>query len=105
MNKDKKSIKEAFLKLKDKFAQEGHETKEMIEIYGKYLKGAASDKELTRANTQLQELIKGMGLGILIVLPLAPITLPLVVQLGKKFGVDIIPSSFRDKKRDSDKNK
>lgn len=99
MSTDKSTIKEALIKLKDRFAQEGQDTKEMLEIYGKSLTGAATDDELAQANLQLQDLLKGMGLGILLVLPFAPITLPLAVQLGKKFGIDILPSSTKDKKK------
>ncbi|MBU2425362.1 MAG: hypothetical protein KKA56_00630, partial [Gammaproteobacteria bacterium] len=34
------------------------------------------------------------GLGIFAVLPFAPITIPLIVKLGRKLGIEVLPSAF-----------
>ncbi|MGS0729206.1 hypothetical protein ACVBKF_23605, partial [Shewanella sp. 0m-11] len=45
---------------------------------------------------QFGDLLKGLGLGVFAVLPFAPITIPIVVKLGKIVGVDVLPSSFNN---------
>jgi hypothetical protein len=95
-------------KLREGLSKESHETKEMLETYYRYTKGLASKKEMDEANEQFQDLLRALGLGVFIVLPFAPITIPFVVQIGKKLGINILPSSFReqnDKITDLDKDK
>jgi len=84
--------------LKLALSQEKKETKEMLSIYKKYTKKQASPEEMTEANKQFIDILKGLGLGVFAVLPFAPITIPILMKLGKIVGVDILPSSFnRDK--------
>jgi hypothetical protein len=49
---------------------------------------------MKEANQQFIDIIRGLGLGVLVVLPFAPITLPFVVKLGEKIGVNVLPSAF-----------
>ena len=77
-------------------AQEKAETKEMLVIYRKYTLRQASKEELHIANEQFIDLLKGLGLGVFAVLPFAPITIPLVIKLGRWVGVEILPSSFSE---------
>ena len=58
--------------------------------------GQASPEDIKLANKQFRDLLKSMGLGVIIVLPFSPITLPLVVKLGRKLGVEVLPDSFKD---------
>lgn len=89
-------LKRDLLILKVALAQEKQETKEMLAIYRRYTLRQASKQELSEANQQFGDILKGLGLGVVAVLPFAPITLPLVVKLAKVVGVDILPSSFNN---------
>jgi len=84
--------------LKLALSQEKAETKEMLSTYKKYTKKQATPEEITEANKQLVDILKGLGLGVFAILPFAPITIPILIKVGKRVGVDILPSSFnRDK--------
>ena len=75
------------------------ETKEnsiMLKTYLRYSQGLASEEEMLKANKQFQTLLKTLGLGALALLPFAPVTIPAMVQLAKKFDIDLIPQSFKD---------
>ena len=64
----------------------------MSATYQRYLRGTATAEEMEHANTVLRDYLKIAGLGTLLVLPGAPITIPLAVKLGKALGVNILPS-------------
>ncbi|ACA87458.1 hypothetical protein [Shewanella woodyi] len=89
-------LKRDLLILKEALSQEKQETKEMLVTYKRYTRKQASSEELREANKQFGDLLKGLGLGMFAVLPFAPITIPLVVKLGKVVGVDVLPSSFNN---------
>ncbi|WP_076408334.1 hypothetical protein [Shewanella sp. UCD-KL12] len=89
-------LKRDMLILKEALAQEKKETKDMLVTYKRYTKKQASREDLKEANKQFADLLKGLGLGVFAVLPFAPITIPLVVKLGKIVGVDVLPSSFNN---------
>jgi len=86
--------------LKLALSQEKAETREMLSIYKKYTKNKATPEELLEANKQFIDILKGLGLGVFALLPFAPITIPILLKIGKMVGVDILPSSFnRDKNK------
>ena len=87
-------FRRAMVALKIALAQEKKETKEMLFIYKRYTQGQTNSAELKRANEQFVDILKGLGLGIFALLPFAPLTIPLVVKLGRLVGVDVLPSSF-----------
>ncbi len=87
-------LKRQMVSLKIALSQEKVETKEMLSIYKKYSKRQASPDEMTLANKQFMDILKGLGLGVFAVLPFSPITIPVLIKLGKMVGVDILPSSF-----------
>ena len=91
----KDEIIKAFKKLKDGLGQEAIETKEMLETYFRSTMGKASKEELVIAEGQFQDLLKILGLGVFAVLPFAPVTIPVIIKLADKYGVDIIPDSFK----------
>jgi len=91
-------LKRQMVRVKIALAQEKTETKEMLVIYRKYTQGNASEAEMKMANRQFLDLLKGLGLGVFAVLPFAPITIPVMIKVGKWVGVDIIPSSFSSAK-------
>lgn len=90
-------FKRTMLLLKAALAQEKQETREMLSIYKRYTKGQASKAEMRVANQQLGDVLKGLGIGIVAILPFAPITIPVMIKLGQWVGVDILPSSFASK--------
>ena len=87
-------IKLGLLAVKQGLAQESRETKVMLVTYKRFTKGQASKLEIQEANEQFVDVIRGLGLGVLAVLPFSPITLPFVVKLGEKLGINVLPSAF-----------
>jgi hypothetical protein len=92
-------LKKSLVLIKIAFAQEKTETAEMLVIYKKYTQRQATKEEMKIANDQFIDLLKGLGLGVFAVLPFAPITIPVIVKLGRLVGVEILPSSFNDNKK------
>jgi len=82
------------VQLKFALQQEKLETKEMLVIYRRYTQGQASSDELKLANAQFVDILKGLGLGVFAILPFAPITIPIMVKLAQRVGVELLPSSF-----------
>jgi hypothetical protein len=87
-------FKRGLLAVKRGLAQETRETKVMLSTYRRFTKGRASKLEMKEANKQFVDVVRGLGLGVLAVLPFAPITLPFVVKLGERIGVNVLPSAF-----------
>jgi hypothetical protein len=87
-------LKRGLLTVKRGLAQESRETKIMLMTYQRFTKGQASKLEMEEANKQFIDVIRGLGLGVLAILPFSPITLPFVVKLGEKIGVNVLPSAF-----------
>lgn len=87
-------LKLGLLAVKRGLAQESRETKVMLITYKRFTRGQASKLEMQQANQQFVDVIRGLGLGVLAILPFAPITLPFVVKLGEKIGVNVLPSAF-----------
>jgi len=89
-------LKRQLVRVKFALSQEKEETKEMLATYHRYTKRQATPEEMKLANAQFLDVLKGLGLGVFAVLPFSPITIPLVIKIGKLVGVDILPSSFKD---------
>lgn len=87
-------VRRQMLQVKHALAQEKQETIDMLITYRNYTQGKASKIELKEANQQFLDVLKGVGLGIFAILPFAPITIPLIVKLGKMVGVEVLPSAF-----------
>ena len=75
----------------------------MLDIYIKYAEGRASEEELENANEQLKEILKSLGLGILIVLPFSPVTLPYIFSKAKELNIDLIPNWYKSLSNDNDR--
>jgi len=101
--KRKYSFKKKMQSFKQALAQEKQETLEMLSIYKKFTKRAANKAEMKIAHAQFFDLLKGCGLGVFALLPLAPITIPILLKVGRMIGVDLLPTSFNGKKSDQDK--
>jgi hypothetical protein len=67
-------------------------------VYQKSLRREASKEELERANAYFRDYLKMAGIGTLLVLPGAPLTIPLAVKIGKAMGVDILPGEGAEPK-------
>jgi hypothetical protein len=87
-------IKRGLLTVKRGLALETQETKTMLITYQRFTKGQASKLEMEEANKQFVDVIRGLGLGVLVVLPFAPLTLPFIVKLGERIGINVLPSAF-----------
>jgi len=90
-------IRFSMIRLKCALSQEKAETKQMLRIYQSYVTGQVSKAELQQANAQLADVLRATGLGVFAILPFAPITIPLIVKLGRKLGIEVLPSAFAPK--------
>jgi hypothetical protein len=101
----KRRIRRDLLAVKKALAQEKEETREMLAIYRKFTHGEASKQEMAIANEQLVDLVKGLGIGVFAALPFAPITIPFIIRLGKRFGIDVLPSAFYEQEPETSNNR
>ncbi len=92
----KSRLKDGLIRLKEYFENEKDETREMIDIYRRFNRGEATVKELKKANHQFRDILKSIGLGFLIVMPFSPVTLPIILKLGDKLGIQVLPDFFED---------
>ncbi|MDA9762818.1 hypothetical protein N9D36_02700 [Gammaproteobacteria bacterium] len=90
-------------KLQDSFLIENRENKKMLDVYLQIMDGTATDKEIELANSQLQQILKNLGLGILIVLPFSPITLPFIFSKAKELNIDLIPNWYKALSNEDDR--
>jgi len=91
-----RKIRRALVLLKFTLEQDSERTKEMLKTYYSYTQGNAKKEDLDKASKQLNVLFKELGFGFLTILPFAPITIPLLVKLARKYDVDIVPEWFKD---------
>ena len=75
----------------------------MLDVYIKYAEGSASNEELDFANEQLKQILKNLGLGMLIILPVSPITLPYIFSKAKELNIDLIPNWYKSLSNDDDR--
>lgn len=73
---------------------ESAQSRRMLDIYYRQLRGDATKNEIIEANTLFRELLKTIGFGAYISLPFTLFTLPLISRLGKYFKINILPKSF-----------
>jgi hypothetical protein len=98
-----KSFSKTLNKLQQSFLTENIQNKKMLDVYIKYVEGNVSEEELENANEQLKEILKSLGLGILIVLPFSPITLPYIFSKAKELNIDLIPNWYKSLSNDNDR--
>ncbi len=92
----KSKVKSTLVSIKDVLKQESQETKSMFETYQRFTRGEATRKEMEAANEQFRDLLRGLGLGVIVILPFSPVTIPLIVKLGQKLGVEVFPSAVKE---------
>ena len=94
-----------FLKAVDKVVngldQERAETQEMVKTFFKVLtkhlpKGKApEDEEVQAAIEQLKDVHKMAGLLLVSITPGSLVTLPALCALGRRYGIELLPSAFK----------
>jgi len=79
-----------------KVGNEAEETKEAGSIIRRHLAGekiSPEDNKILKA--QMFDIMKGVGIGIpILVIPGATIIVPVIIRVAKKYGINIMPSSF-----------
>ena len=98
-----KSFYRTLAKLQQSFLVENRQNKKMLDIYIKYAEGNASDEELDSANEQLKQILKNLGLGLLIILPFSPLTLPYIFSKAKELDIDLIPNWYKSLSNEDDR--
>ena len=94
---EKEKISSSLLTLKKALEVESKETTQMLDIYYKYVSGERIDKdELSKANNQLKDVLKGVGAFGVFALPGGVLAIAFLVKLGKIFNIDILPKKTFD---------
>tara|TARA_B100000586_G_C19792929_1_gene294833 strand:+ start:104 stop:445 length:342 start_codon:yes stop_codon:yes gene_type:complete len=95
--KNTEKVKESLHKLKNLLASETSETKEMLNIYQRYVSGEKIDKEtIKKANEQFGDLVRSIGLAGIFALPGGILAIAFLVKIGKILGIDILPKKTFD---------
>ena len=97
-----KKIQKFLFKLRDSFLEESEENRKMLDTYANYIDGTASDKEIDEANYQLKQVFRSVGLGILVVLPFSPVSIPYVLKKAKEYNIELIPDWYKALSKDRD---
>ena len=97
-----KKIQKFLFKLRDSFLEESEENRRMLDTYANYVDGTASDKEIDEANYQLKQVFRSVGLGILVVLPFSPVSIPYVLKKAKEYNIELIPDWYKALSKDKD---
>ena len=99
---NRKKIQKVLYSLKNSFLEETEENRRMLDIYANYIDGKASDQEIDEANYQLKQVLKSFGLGILVILPFSPISIPYVLKKAKEYDIELIPDWYKGLSKDKD---
>ena len=97
-----KKIKQYILRIKDSFIEETDENRQMLDIYMKHLEGSATGNDINKANRQLKQVFKSFGMGILLILPFSPISIPYVLKKAKELEIELIPDWYKALRKDKD---
>ena len=89
-------VKKILTFLKEKLTDETESSRVMLKTYSEYLKGEVTEEELEKANKQLNEILKDLSLGLMAIIPLAPITIPMIAKFAKKHNIDLLPEWFKE---------
>ena len=97
-------IKKNLEKIALSLSNETKANENMLHAYFDYLETGDEDA-LDSANIQFRENLKSAGLGILLIIPFSPVTIPFFIRLAKKYQVDIIPNWYKKLDLNNDENK
>ena len=87
---------EKISKILNAIKNEAEETKEMVSLIRKYVENRKSfdEDDENKVKEQLKDLMKLGGLSVPALIPLMKFTIPFIIKLGEKLGINILPSSF-----------
>ena len=93
---ERKSIEHKLANIFMAIKNEKEETKELAQLLKKYVEqqGSLSSEEMKKVKEQFSDLLKMAGLSIPIMMPFSFVIIPLIMKLGQKVGVKILPTSF-----------
>lgn len=91
----KDELEAGFRRLRVVLHAESVQTRDMMEIYARAAKGAASTQEIERANHQFGDLLRLAGMGAFFaVIPGSALLLPIAVATARRLGIDLLPDSW-----------
>ena len=82
--------------LKEKLTEETESAPEKLKTYTDNENGDATEDDLEKANKQLNEILKDLSLGLMALVPFAPLTIPMIAKFAKKHNIDLLPEWFKD---------
>ena len=82
--------------LTEKLTVETESSREMLKTYSDYVKGEATEDDLEKANKQLNEILKDLSLGLMALVPFAPLTIRMIAKFAKNHNIDLLPDWFKD---------
>ena len=97
-NLDKHQVYSRIEKIFQAIKNERKETQELGLLLKKYAaqSGNLTKGEIKIVKDQFFDLLKMAGLSIPLIMPFSPVIIPLIVKLGLKVGIRILPTSFYD---------
>jgi len=97
-NLDKHQVYSRIEKIFQAIKNERKETQELGLLLKKYAaqSGNLTKSEMKIVKDQFFDLLKMAGLSIPLIMPFSPVIIPLIVKLGLKVGIRILPTSFYD---------
>ena len=95
---DKHQVYDRLEKIFMAIKNEKKETQELGLLLKKYAlqRGSLSRDEMKIVKAQFIDLLKIAGLSIPLIMPFSPVIIPLMMKLGQKVGIRILPTSFYD---------
>ena len=88
----------------DILKKEYGDTKDLLPILQKFIKGETLTPQEKKAfQTQMKDTLKLMGLGTIAAIPIpgTMLLIPVIVQLAKKFNIDLLPEAKEEKELES----
>jgi len=97
-DEERKSLEHKLANIFMAIKNEKEETKELAQLLKKYVEqqGSLSSEEMKKVKDQFSDILKMAGLSIPIIMPFSFVIIPLIMKLGQKVGVNILPTSFYD---------
>lgn len=96
LKKNRKKTSQAISTFAKNMSSEAKETKEASKLVVKFMKeGKISAEEEKELRTQVYDLFKMVGIGIpFFMIPGSTLLLPFMIKVSKRFGVNLLPTSF-----------
>ena len=93
---ERKSLEHKLANIFMAIKNQKEETQELAQLLKKYVEqeGSLSSEEMKKVKEQFSDLLKIAGLSIPIIMPFSFVIIPLIMKLGQKVGVKILPTSF-----------